>query len=171
MLHKDIQHFWHPPSCASGWMRKHVFMGIFVVGHQIIILTGVLSIDELVSIGQTRHGPCKTCRINVENSGPVHYLWLSTFSVIKRNITHVASSLICWRFDSTIDWKGPLRKLWFKQNQNLASVNKVSPQTVWNSDKSIRLSGNIVAGCGRPRAEPRHDTAHGLTSDSRETSA
>ena len=23
LLHKDIQHFWHLPSCSSGWMRKH----------------------------------------------------------------------------------------------------------------------------------------------------
>ena len=44
LLHKDIQHFWHPPSCSSGWMRKHAFMSIFVIGHQRIILTGVLPI-------------------------------------------------------------------------------------------------------------------------------
>ena len=44
LLHKDIQHFWHPPSCSSGWMRKHAFMSIFVVGHQRIILTRVLPI-------------------------------------------------------------------------------------------------------------------------------
>ena len=30
--------------CSCGWMRKHVFMNIFVVGHQRIILTGVLPI-------------------------------------------------------------------------------------------------------------------------------
>ena len=46
MLHKYIQHFWHPPSCSSGWMRmrKHAFMSIFVVGHQRIILTTILPI-------------------------------------------------------------------------------------------------------------------------------
>ena len=45
LLHKDIQHFWHRPSCSSGWMKKHAFMSIFFVGHQRIILTGVLPID------------------------------------------------------------------------------------------------------------------------------
>ena len=46
MLHKYIQHFWHPPSRSSGWMRmrKHAFMSIFVVGHQRIILTTILPI-------------------------------------------------------------------------------------------------------------------------------
>ena len=47
LLHKDIQHFWHPPSCSSGWMRKHAFMSIFVIGHQRIILTGVLPIRSI----------------------------------------------------------------------------------------------------------------------------
>ena len=32
------------PLCSSGWMRKHAFLSTFVVGHQRIILTGVLSI-------------------------------------------------------------------------------------------------------------------------------
>ena len=44
LLHKDIQHFWYTPSCSSGWTRKHAFMSIFVIGHQRIILTGVLPI-------------------------------------------------------------------------------------------------------------------------------
>ena len=35
---------WHLPSYSSGWMRKHAFMSIFVIGHQRIILTGVLPI-------------------------------------------------------------------------------------------------------------------------------
>ena len=42
--HKYIQHIWHPPSCSSGCMRKHAFLSIFVVGHQRIILTGVLPV-------------------------------------------------------------------------------------------------------------------------------
>ena len=33
-----------PPSCSSGWIRKHAIMSIFVVGHQRIILTRVLPI-------------------------------------------------------------------------------------------------------------------------------
>ena len=41
------QHLWHPPSCSSGWMRKHALMSIFVVGQQRIILTGVLPIGPL----------------------------------------------------------------------------------------------------------------------------
>ena len=36
--------FWHPPSCSSDWMIKHAFMSIFIVGHQRIILTGVLPV-------------------------------------------------------------------------------------------------------------------------------
>ena len=55
--HKDIQHFWHPPSCSSGWIRKHAFMSIFVVGHQRLILTGVLPIDHGVSIASTLEIP------------------------------------------------------------------------------------------------------------------
>ena len=46
LLHKDIQHFWYTPSCSSGWTRKHAFMNIFVIGHQRIILTGVLPIQS-----------------------------------------------------------------------------------------------------------------------------
>ena len=50
LLHKDIQHLWHLSPCSNGWMRKHAFMSIFVVGHQRIILTGVLPIHNSISL-------------------------------------------------------------------------------------------------------------------------
>ena len=52
------------PSCSCGWTRKHAFISIFVIGHQRIILTGVLpmmvtSVDglyvELPSVYDSRH--------------------------------------------------------------------------------------------------------------------
>ena len=106
---KDIQHFWHLPSCSSGWMRKHAFVSIFVVGHQRIILTGVLPIDQRIYLVCVAHmgptwvlsapgGPHEPCYQGYYN-GTALYLVFRPYcrQVMARRPWPVRSSKYRWR--------------------------------------------------------------------------
>ena len=98
LLHKDIQHFWHLPSYSSGWMSKHAFMSIFVIGHQRIILTGVLPIthENFVMIRWQEH-----CETGVTNRQMDRIILTAAWSQLKKltllwrhTISNVNSSLL-----------------------------------------------------------------------------
>ena len=77
LLHKDIQYFWHPPSCSSGTVRKHAFMSIFVVGHHRIILTRVLPIGKS-SGGPVTQSSCHLVLVTLKKHN-ASFKWKITF--------------------------------------------------------------------------------------------
>ena len=82
-----MQHFWYKPSCSSGWTRKHAFMSIFVIGHQRIILTGVLPIVvvQILHIYQVSHAWMSNCIPQNTvgcNYSSMHEIYASTIKVL-----------------------------------------------------------------------------------------